>query len=59
MPYLLPLAKLADLLLVAAGILRAFSNSNPPKGIVSRESELAAWVEAISAEVAALKDKPH
>lgn len=59
MSHLSPLARLAELLLVVAGILRALSNSNPAKGIFSRETKLAARIEGISDEVAALKDKPH
>ena len=54
-----PLARLADLLKIAAGILRTLSNTNLAKGIISRETRIAVRLEGISSEVAALEQRPH
>lgn len=59
MPHLAALVRLSELLLVAAGILRTFSNSDLSKGVISKETQLAARIEGISIEIAALVDMSH
>lgn len=53
------LRQLADLLKVAASVLRMFSQTEPKRGYVSLETQTARKIEEISTEVENLGSKPH